>query len=79
MSLDASAPHRMMCGTSERNCGKFQAATRPVFPIAAGPATPEAVSAFRFFPPCSLVPVKAVPVGDGWLQVKFDGYRVQAH
>jgi len=26
------------------------------------------------------MPAKAVPTGDGWLhEVKFDGYRVQAH
>jgi ATP dependent DNA ligase domain len=35
---------------------------------------------FRFIPPCSPVPAKAVPKGDGWLhEVKLDGYRVQAH
>jgi bifunctional non-homologous end joining protein LigD len=28
----------------------------------------------------SSVPAKAVPAGDGWVhEVKFDGYRVQAH
>ena len=38
------------------------------------------VSAFQFIPPCSPIPAKAVPVGDGWLhEVKFDGYRVQVH
>jgi ATP-dependent DNA ligase len=32
------------------------------------------------FPPCSPVTTKNVPVGDAWLhEVKFDGYRVQAH
>ena len=34
----------------------------------------------HFITPCSPVPAKAVPVGDGWLhEVKFDGHRVQAH
>ena len=34
----------------------------------------------RFIPPCSPVHAKAVPAGDDWLhEVKFDGYRVQAH
>jgi len=38
------------------------------------------VSAFRFIPPCSPIPAKEVPTGDGWVhKVKFDGYRVQAH
>ena len=38
------------------------------------------VSAFQYTTPCSPVPAKAVPVGDGWLhEVKFDGYRVQIH
>jgi hypothetical protein len=38
------------------------------------------VSAFRFIPPCSPVTAKSVPTGDGWMhEVKFDGYRVQAH
>jgi bifunctional non-homologous end joining protein LigD len=38
------------------------------------------VPAFEFIPPCSPIPAKAVPVGDGWLhEVKFDGYRVQIH
>src|SRR5262245_9780008 len=41
---------------------------------------PEAVSEFRFIPPCSPIRSKEVPAGDGWLhEVKFDGYRVQAH
>jgi bifunctional non-homologous end joining protein LigD len=40
----------------------------------------EAVSEFHFIPPCSPVPAKAVPAGDGWVhELKFDGYRVQAH
>jgi bifunctional non-homologous end joining protein LigD len=38
------------------------------------------VTAFRFIPPCSPIRAKAVPAGDGWMhEVKFDGYRVQAH
>jgi bifunctional non-homologous end joining protein LigD len=44
------------------------------------PLHPEAVPDFRFIPPCSPVPAKAVPAGEGWVhEVKFDGYRVQAH
>jgi ATP-dependent DNA ligase len=44
------------------------------------PLHPEAVPEFRFIPPCSPVPAKAVPIGDGWVhEVKLDGYRVQAH
>jgi len=44
------------------------------------PLHPEAVPEFCFIVPCSPVPAKAVPVGDGWLhEVKFDGYRVQVH
>jgi bifunctional non-homologous end joining protein LigD len=44
------------------------------------PLDPEAVPEFRFIQPCSPVPAKAVPTGDGWVhEVKFDGYRVQAH
>jgi bifunctional non-homologous end joining protein LigD len=44
------------------------------------PLHPEAVPEFRFISPCSPIPAKAVPAGDGWLhEVKFDGYRVQAH
>jgi len=40
----------------------------------------EAVSEFRFIQPCSPIRAKAVPAGDGLLhEVKFDGYRVQAH
>jgi bifunctional non-homologous end joining protein LigD len=40
----------------------------------------KAVSEFRFIPPCSPIPAKTVPTGDGWVhEVKFDGYRVQAH
>ena len=39
-----------------------------------------AVSEFRVIQPCSPVPAKSVPAGDGWVhEVKFDGYRVQAH
>jgi bifunctional non-homologous end joining protein LigD len=35
---------------------------------------------FRFIPPCSPIRARTVPAGDGWLhEVKFDGYRVQAH
>jgi len=38
------------------------------------------VTAFRFILPCSLIRAKEVPADDGWLhEVKFDGYRVQAH
>jgi len=38
------------------------------------------VTAFRFIPPCSPIRAKEVPAGDGWVhEVKFDGYRVQAH
>jgi ATP-dependent DNA ligase len=38
------------------------------------------MSAFRFIPPCSPIRAAAVPAGDGWAhEVKFDGYRVQAH
>jgi len=38
------------------------------------------VTAFRFIQPCSPIRTKEVPAGDGWLhEVKFDGYRVQAH
>jgi len=41
---------------------------------------PETVSEFRFIQPCSPIPAKAVPTGLGWVhEVKFDGYRVQAH
>jgi hypothetical protein len=37
-------------------------------------------SPFHFIPPCSPIRVTAVPAGDGWVhEVKFDGYRVQAH
>ena len=38
------------------------------------------MTAFRFIPPCSPIRAKEVPCGNGWLhEVKFDGYRVQAH
>ena len=38
------------------------------------------MTAFCFIPPCSPIRAKEVPAGDGWLhEVKFDGYRVQAH
>ena len=38
------------------------------------------MTAFRFIQPCSPIRAKEVPAGDGWLhEVKFDGYRVQAH
>jgi ATP-dependent DNA ligase len=41
---------------------------------------PGAVSEFHFIPPCSPIRATAVPSGDGWVhEVKFDGYRVQAH
>ena len=44
------------------------------------PPQVEAVPAFRFILPCSPIRAKEVPAGDGWLhEVKFDGYRVQAH
>jgi bifunctional non-homologous end joining protein LigD len=40
----------------------------------------EAVSELRFIPPCSPIRAKEVPAGEDWLhEVKFDGYRVQAH
>src|SRR5215510_3133557 len=40
----------------------------------------EAVSEFRFIQPCSPVTAKNVPTGNSWVhEVKFDGYRVQAH
>src|SRR5215831_682525 len=55
-------------------------ATRASCSAAAMPLHPEAVSVFRFIPPCSPIPAKEVPAGDGWLhEVKFDGYRVQVH
>lgn len=35
---------------------------------------------FHFIPPCRPIRATAVPTGDGWVhEVKFDGYRVQAH
>jgi len=38
------------------------------------------MSEFRFIQPCSPIRATAVPAGDGWLhEVKFDGYRIQAH
>jgi bifunctional non-homologous end joining protein LigD len=38
------------------------------------------VSEFLFIHPCCPITTKAVPAGDGWVhEVKFDGYRVQAH
>jgi hypothetical protein len=38
------------------------------------------LTVFRFIQPCSPIRAKEVPAGDGWLhEVKFDGYRVQAH
>jgi bifunctional non-homologous end joining protein LigD len=38
------------------------------------------VTAFRFIEPCSPVLAEAVPTGPDWIhEVKFDGYRVQAH
>jgi bifunctional non-homologous end joining protein LigD len=48
--------------------------------VVAVPLHLAAVSEFRFIPPCSPVRTAAVPAGDGWVhEVKFDGYRVQAH
>ena len=38
------------------------------------------VSESHFITPCSHIPAKTVPAGDRWVhEVKFDGYRVQAH
>jgi ATP-dependent DNA ligase len=38
------------------------------------------VSEFLFIPPRSPISAKAVPASDDWMhEVKFDGYRVQAH
>jgi len=38
------------------------------------------MASLHFIPPCIPVTAKSVPTGDGWLhEVKFDGYRVQAH
>jgi len=38
------------------------------------------VSELRFIPPCRPVPAKAVPAREGRVhELKFDGYRVQAH
>jgi hypothetical protein len=55
-------------------------ATRSSCPASAIPLHPEAVLEFRFIPPCSPMPAKAVPAAEEWLhEVKFDGYRVQAH
>jgi ATP-dependent DNA ligase len=55
-------------------------ATRPGCPAGAMPLHAVLVSEFRFIPPCRPIPAKAVPAGDGWVhEVKFDGYRVQAH
>ena len=34
---------------------------------------------FKYIQPCSLVLAKSVPVGDYQHEVKFDGFRVQAH
>jgi hypothetical protein len=47
--------------------------TRPSCPAGCVPLHREAVPEFRFIPPCSPKPAKAVPAGAG-----FDGYRVQA-
>ena len=45
-----------------------------------GPRYNSTVFAFQFIPPCSPMPAKAVPVGDGWPhEVEFDGYRVRVH
>ena len=44
-----------------------------------GPAV-AVTSPFHFIQPCIPMPAKAVPDGHAWLhEVKFDGYRVQAH
>ena len=38
------------------------------------------MTAFHFIEPCSPIVAKAVPTGADWLhEVKFDGYRIQAH
>jgi bifunctional non-homologous end joining protein LigD len=38
------------------------------------------IASLRFIPPCSPIRANSVPAGDDWLhEVKFDGYRVQAH
>jgi bifunctional non-homologous end joining protein LigD len=38
------------------------------------------IQTLRFIRPCGLLAAKSVPVGDDWVhEVKFDGYRVQAH
>ena len=58
----------------------IRTATRPSCLAGAIPLHPEAVSEFRFIPPCRPIPAKAVPAGDGWLhEAKFDGYRAQLH
>jgi hypothetical protein len=44
-----------------------------------GPAV-AVTSPFHFIQPCNPVTAKSVPAGDDWVhEVKFDGYRVQAH
>ena len=49
-------------------------------PIGMLPLHPEIVPEFRFIPPCSPVTAKSVPSGHSWVhELKFDGYRVQAH
>lgn len=43
-------------------------------------AVPLDVSEFEFIPPCNPARATTVPTGADWLhEVKFDGYRVQAH
>ena len=38
------------------------------------------MTAFRFIQPCSPLCAEEVPAGDSWVhEVKFDGFRVQAH
>ena len=55
-------------------------AAKPSCLAEAMPLNPEAMSEFRFIPPCSPIRANEVPAGDGWLhEVKFDGYRVQVH
>ena len=38
------------------------------------------MSEFRLIPSCNPTAAEHLPASDGWLhEVKFDGYRVQAH
>src|SRR5215472_6655891 len=58
----------------------IRTATRPSCLAGAIPLHPEAVSEFRFIPPCRPIPAKAVPAGADWLhEAKFDGYRAQLY